>query len=128
MQVSSLGGENPLEKIRQPTPVFLPGKSHGQRSLVGYSPWDSPGQNTGVGSHWLLQGIFPTQGSNLGLLHCRQILYCLSHWGSPLQETFLICSEEIISVEGFHDLRGTTQDKAGFIRKFETSHVGGAKS
>ena len=37
-------------------------------------PWNSPGQNTGVGSLSLLQGIFPTQGSNLGLLHCRQIL------------------------------------------------------
>ena len=36
-------------------------------------PWNSPGQNTGVGSHSLLQGIFLTQGSNLGLLHCRQI-------------------------------------------------------
>ena len=36
---------------------------------------DSPGKNTGVGFHVLLQGIFPTQGSNLGLLHCRQILY-----------------------------------------------------
>ena len=42
-------------------------------------PWNSPGKNTGVSSHSLLQGIFPTQGSNLGLLHCRQILYCLSH-------------------------------------------------
>ena len=36
-------------------------------------------ENTGVGSHFLLQGIFPTQGSNLGLLHCRQILYRLSY-------------------------------------------------
>ena len=43
-----------------------------------------PGKNTGVGSHSLLQGIFPTQGSNLGLLHCRQILYHLSHQGSPI--------------------------------------------
>ena len=42
---------------------------------------DSPGKNTGVGSHSLLQGIFPTQGSNPGLLHCRQILYHLSHQG-----------------------------------------------
>ena len=42
-------------------------------------------KNTGVGSHSLLQGIFLTQGSNLGLLHCRQILYCLSHQGSQLQ-------------------------------------------
>ena len=40
-----------------------------------YSPWNSPGQNTGVGSLSLLQGIFPTQGSNPGLPHCRQILY-----------------------------------------------------
>ena len=47
-----------------------------------YSPWNSPGQNTGVGSHSLLQGIFSTQGSNPGLPHCRQILYQLSHQGS----------------------------------------------
>ena len=40
---------------------------------------DSPGKNTGVGCHFLLQGIFPTQGSNPGLLYCRQILYQLSH-------------------------------------------------
>ena len=47
------------------------------------SPWNSPGQNTGVGSLSLLQGIFPTQGLNSGLSHCRQILYQLSHQGSP---------------------------------------------
>ena len=47
-----------------------------------HSPWDSPGQNTGVGSLSLLQGIFPTQILNLGLPHCRQILYQLSHKGS----------------------------------------------
>ena len=41
-------------------------------------PWASPGKNTGVGCHVLLEGIFPTQGLNLGLLHCRQILYNLS--------------------------------------------------
>ena len=43
-----------------------------------YSPWNSPGQNTGVGSLCLLQGIFPTQGSNPDLPHCRQIFYQLS--------------------------------------------------
>ena len=48
-----------------------------------HSPWNSPGQNTGVGSVFLLQGVFPTQGLNPGLLHCRQILYQLSHKGSP---------------------------------------------
>ena len=48
-------------------------------------PWDSPGKNTRVGCHALLQGIFPTQGLNphLCLLHCRWILYLLSHLGSP---------------------------------------------
>ena len=48
------------------------------RSYGLYSPWNSPGQNTGVGSLSLLQGIFPTQGSNPGLPHCRQSLYQLS--------------------------------------------------
>ena len=48
-----------------------------------YNPWNSPGWNTGVGSLSLLQGIFPTQGSNPGLPHCRRILYQLSHKGSP---------------------------------------------
>ena len=45
-------------------------------------PWDPPGKNTGGGCRLFLQGIFPTQGSNPGLLHCRQILYHLSHQGS----------------------------------------------
>ena len=46
-------------------------------------PWNSLGQNTGVGSLSLLQGIFSTQGSNPGLLHCKWIFYQLSHKGSP---------------------------------------------
>ena len=44
-----------------------------------YSSWNSPGQNTGVGSFSLLQGIFPIQGSSQGLSHCGWILYQLSH-------------------------------------------------
>ena len=48
-----------------------------------YSPWNSPGQNTGVGPLSLLQGIFPTQGLNPGLPNYWQILYQLSHKGSP---------------------------------------------
>ena len=48
-----------------------------------YSPWSSPGQNTGVGSRSLLQGIFPTQGLNPGLPHSRQILYQLNHQENP---------------------------------------------
>ena len=45
--------------------------------------WEAPGQNTGLGSRSLLQGIFPTLGSNPGLPHWRRILYQLSHQGSP---------------------------------------------
>ena len=48
-----------------------------------YSPWNSPGQNTGVGSLSLLQGIFSAQGLNPGLPHCRWTLYQLSYQGSP---------------------------------------------
>ena len=48
-----------------------------------YSPWNTLGQNTGVGSLSLLQGIFPTQGSNSGPSHCRATLYQLGHKGSP---------------------------------------------
>ena len=47
-----------------------------------YSPWNSPGQNTGVGSLSFFQGIFPTQELNWDLLLCRQILYQLNYWGS----------------------------------------------
>ena len=54
-------------------------------------PWDSPGTTIGVGCHALLQGIFPTQGSNPGLLHYRQILYHLSHQGSFVQQKPLVC-------------------------------------
>ena len=56
---------------------------HGPQPTRLLCPWNSPGKNIGVGSHFLLQGIFPTQGSNPGLLHCRQILYHLSHQGNP---------------------------------------------
>ena len=48
-----------------------------------YSPWNSLGQNTGVGSLFLLQGILPIQGLNPSIPHCRQILYQLSYKGSP---------------------------------------------
>ena len=57
-----------------PTDSSLPGSS---------APGDSPGKNSGVDFHALLQGIFPTQGSNPGLQHCRRILYHMKHQGSP---------------------------------------------
>ena len=49
---------------------------------------------TGVDSHSLLQGIFPTQGLNLGLPHCRQVLYCLSHQGSPFFQMYSVAKRK----------------------------------
>ena len=74
-----LGGINDKVKVKvaQSCPILCD-------PMKLYSPWNSPGQSTGVGSLSLLQGVFPTQGSNPGLLHCRQILYQLSHKGSPV--------------------------------------------
>ena len=54
-------------------------RPHGLQPTRLLCPWDFPGKNTGVGSYSLLQGILPAQGANLGLLHCRQILYHLCH-------------------------------------------------
>ena len=65
---------------------------HGLQPIRYLCPWTSPGKKTGVGCCSLLQGIFPTRGSNSGLLHCRQILYHLSHQGSPYNYVLLtIC-------------------------------------
>ena len=58
-------------------------RPHGLQATRLPSPWNSPGETTGVGSHSLLWGIFRTQGSNPRFLHYRLILYLLSHQGSP---------------------------------------------
>ena len=62
---------------------------------MDYNPWNSPGQNTGVGSLSLLQGIFLTQGSNPGIQHCRQFLYQLSH-----QESHVYLGHMLNSMQG----------------------------
>ena len=66
-----------------------------------YCPWNSLGQNTGVGSSSLLQGIFSTQGLNPGLPHGRRILYCLSHEGNP----------RILEWEAYPFFRGSSQSR-----------------
>jgi len=58
-----------------------------------HCPWNSPGKNSRMGCHSLLQGIFLTQGSNLGILHCRQFLYSLSHQGSLKEELYWMLME-----------------------------------
>ena len=59
---------------------------HGLLPIRLLRPWDFPGKGIGVGCHFLLQGIFLTQGSNLGLPHCRQMLYRLSHREVQVQQ------------------------------------------
>ena len=81
-------GEDPLKKEMATQSSILAWEIpwRGACSPPSYSVHgDSPGKNTGVGCHALLQGIFPTQGLNPGILHCRGILYHLSHQGSPFQ-------------------------------------------
>ena len=56
---------------------------HGLYTARLLCPWDSPGKNTGVGCYFLLQGIFPTQELNTGLLHCRRILLPSESTGKP---------------------------------------------
>ena len=63
---------------------------HGLQPARLLCPRNFPGKNSGVGCHSLLQGIFPTQGQNPGLLPCRPILYHLSHLGSPEMTFFLV--------------------------------------
>ena len=69
-------------KVAQSCPTLC--KPHGLSPAILLHPWDSPGKSTRVGCHSLLQGIFLTQGLNLGLLHCRRILYHLSYWRTRL--------------------------------------------
>ena len=68
-----------------------------------FCPWNSPDKNTGVGSHSLLQGIFLTQGSDPGLPRCRQILYCLSHQGSPAAAAAAAAAKSLQSCPTLYD-------------------------
>ena len=113
-------GKTPWRRKLQPTPVFLTGKSHGQRSLASSSPWGhrvrqdwATEQHT---AHTLLQGIVPTQGGKSGLLHCRQILYRLSHQGSPFTHI------SVCMIYAAHNQNQMpTVAKAGFWSSLEAS-------
>ena len=98
--IPSLGQEDPLEEERATTPVFLPGKSHGKRSLAGYSPWGrrvrhdwahthSPGKEMGLWAPWWPAQGHPTDGAELGLLwlmvpsamdKCHRMWKCEQLW------------------------------------------------
>ena len=83
-------------------------------------PWDSPGKNIGVGCHFLLWGIFWTQGSNMHLLqlrHCRQILSPLSYLGSPINKAIIRGNEiEGVSVCVSQRKDAYQTDNNGYLR------------
>ena len=81
-------------KVTQSCPTLQP---HGLLSTRLLCPWDFPGKNTGVGYHFLLQEIFPTQELNPGLPHCRQMLYRLSHQGSTYARGIAIPQTGLLS-------------------------------
>ena len=74
---------------------------HGLKSLIGQSPWNFPGKSTRVGCHFLLQGIFLTQGLNPGLPHCKQMLYHLSHqrWECKLVQPFSSVTQSCLTLQ-----------------------------
>ena len=82
---------------------------HGLQSTRLLCPWNSLGKNTGVGSCSLLHEFFPTQGSNLDLLHCRQILYHLEPPGKPQWSPWSTFNGKSLSTgsvpKGFHKIR-----------------------
>ena len=85
---------------------------HGLWPARIFCPWNSPGKNTRVGSHSLFQGIFLTQKLNPGLLHCRQILYHLSHQGSPRntlqsQNIYHLCDSGNDQAKIYQGIKGT---------------------
>ena len=104
---------------------------------LGRSPgaWDFPGKSTGVGCHFRLQRIFPTQGLNLGLPHCRQMLYHLSHQGSlkvkvkVAQSCLTLCNPMDCSPPGssVHGIFQTRVLEWGAIAFFEPPHLGTGK-
>ena len=90
-------------KVKQVLKVKVKVAQSGPTLYDPYSPRNSPGQNTGVGILSLLQGIFQTQGSNPGLPHCRQILYQLSHKGSPKQVLMNRKKKRMRDTESFNE-------------------------
>ena len=86
-------------------------RPHGPQPARLLCPWNSPGKNTGVGSHSFLQEIFPAQGSKLGLLHCRQIPYHLRHQG-PSNKLASVIKKKKKEIQSFLSwLRWSVRDR-----------------
>ena len=91
---------------------------YGLESTRLVRPWNCPGKNTGVGCHFLLQGIFLTQGSNPGLLHGRQTLYSLSHQGSLQDLLELTPKKDVLFITGDWNVKVGSQETLGVTCKF----------
>ena len=86
-RVQSWAGEDPLEEVWQPTPVFLPGESHGQRSLVGYSPWGGKESDmTEVIYHAHMLWLLSRDTAKYWLIHKVKFLLKLRLWTSQNAE------------------------------------------
>ena len=81
-----------------------------------YSPWNSPGQYTRVVSRSFLQEIFPTQGLNPGLPHCRRIIYQLSHKGSPISQKRTQNRRIQINYNHLYKAKGSIRKDTGNMR------------
>ena len=98
---------------------------YGLESTRLVRPWNCPGKNTGVGCHFLLQGIFLTQGSNPGLLHGRQTLYSLSHQGSLQDLLELTPKKDVLFITEDWNEKVGSQETSGETKKKETPGVTG---
>ena len=92
-------------------------RPHGLQPTRLLCPWDFPGNSTRVDCHFLLGGIFLTQRLNLGLLHCRQMFYHLSHQGSP---NFLVLSppKDVLFIIRDWNTKVGSQETPGVTGKF----------
>ena len=89
-------------------------------------PWDSPGKNIGVGRHCLLQGIFPTQGSNPHLLHWQADSLLLSHLGSPREIISFFSSLELSAVLPLITWNTVLSSQEGFTINANSGHIRGS--
>ena len=86
------------------------------------SSWNSPGKNTGVGCHFLLQGILPTQRANPGILHCRQILYHLSHREAQQRVHGVLIQLELFTQEIIQDYQWVGNKNKNIVLGSPPSH------
>ena len=104
--------------VTQSYPTLWPREPQEPTSLL--CPWDSPGKNTKAGSHSLLKGIFPTQGSNLHLLRSQADSLLLSHPGKYTDTCHIFLSKQKIIVPGYKNIKETWARKREHRGQFDS--------